>query len=161
MYRAMARLTRAVVPGMIRRGGGGIINVASLLVLSGTLPPDPLPHRATYAAAKSFMLTFTQALAGELKGHRRAGGNGAPRSAHRRSACRVQGRGLADARSRTTLSRIGGPRLSPGAAAAPARDGSALRPTLYICHDRFGSRCAATLRSRSITGSPRVSAYSI
>jgi uncharacterized protein len=66
--RAMARLTRAVVPGMIRRGGGGIINVASLLALSGTLPPDPLPHRATYAAAKSFMLTFTQALAGELKG---------------------------------------------------------------------------------------------
>jgi short-subunit dehydrogenase len=66
--RAMARLTRAVVPGMIRRGGGGIINVASLLALSGTLPPDPLPHRVTYAAAKSFMLAFTQALAGELKG---------------------------------------------------------------------------------------------
>jgi short-subunit dehydrogenase len=65
--RAMARLTRAVVPGMIRRGGGGIINVASLLALSGTLPPNPLPHRATYAAAKSFMLTFTQALAGELR----------------------------------------------------------------------------------------------
>lgn len=53
---------------MIRRGGGGIINVASLLALSGTLPPDPLPHRATYAAAKSFMLTFTQAFAGELRG---------------------------------------------------------------------------------------------
>jgi short-subunit dehydrogenase len=66
--RAVARLTRAVVPGMIRRGAGGIINVASLLALSGTLPPDPLPLRATYAAAKSFMLTFTQALAGELKG---------------------------------------------------------------------------------------------
>jgi hypothetical protein len=65
--RAVARLTRAALPGMIRRRAGGIINVASLLALSGTLPPDPLPHRATYAAAKSFMLTFTQALAGELK----------------------------------------------------------------------------------------------
>jgi short-subunit dehydrogenase len=53
---------------MIRRGAGGIINVASLLALSGTLAPDPLPYRATYAAAKSFMVTFTQALAGEIKG---------------------------------------------------------------------------------------------
>jgi uncharacterized protein len=66
--RAVARLTRAALPGMVRRGAGGIINVASLLALSGTLPPVPLPHRATYAAAKAFMLTFTQALAGELGG---------------------------------------------------------------------------------------------
>jgi short-subunit dehydrogenase len=66
--RAVARLTRAALPGMVRRGAGGIINVASLLALSGTLPPDPLPHRATYAAAKAFMVTFTQAIAGELKG---------------------------------------------------------------------------------------------
>ncbi len=66
--RAVARLTRAALPGMIHRGGGGIINIGSLLALSGTLPPNPLPYRATYAAAKSFMLTFTQALAGELEG---------------------------------------------------------------------------------------------
>ncbi|MFI5014504.1 MAG: SDR family NAD(P)-dependent oxidoreductase [Hyphomicrobiales bacterium] len=66
--RAVARLTRAVLPGMVRRGAGGIINIASLLALSGTLPPEPLPHRATYAAAKAFMVTFTQALAGELSG---------------------------------------------------------------------------------------------
>ena len=66
--RAVARLTRAALPGMIRRGSGAIVNVASLLALSGPLAPDPLPHRATYAGAKAFMLTFAQALAGELKG---------------------------------------------------------------------------------------------
>jgi uncharacterized protein len=65
---AVARLTRAAVPGMIARGSGAIINVASLLAFSGSLPPDPLPHRATYAGVKSFEVTFTQALAGELAG---------------------------------------------------------------------------------------------
>lgn len=66
--RAMTRLARAALPAMVRRGAGGIINMASLLALSGTLPPKPLPHRAVYAGAKSYLLTFTQALAGELVG---------------------------------------------------------------------------------------------
>jgi short-subunit dehydrogenase len=66
--RTVARLTRAALPGMIGRRRGAIINIASLLALSGTLPPSPLPHRATYAGAKAFMLAFTQALAGELAG---------------------------------------------------------------------------------------------
>lgn len=66
--RAVARLSRAALPGMVRRRSGGVINVASLLALSGSLPPNPLPHRAVYAGAKAFMLTFTQALAGELAG---------------------------------------------------------------------------------------------
>jgi hypothetical protein len=66
--RAVTRLTRAALPGMIRHGAGGIINISSVYALSGTLPPDPLPYRATYAAAKAFMLAFTQALAGELSG---------------------------------------------------------------------------------------------
>ena len=65
---AVARLTRAALPGMIERGSGAIVNIASLLALSGPLPPTPLPHRATYAGAKAFLLVFTQALAGELKG---------------------------------------------------------------------------------------------
>ncbi len=64
--RAVTRLTRAALPGMVRRGAGGVINVASLLALSGTLPPNPLPHRAVYAGAKAFLVAFTQALAGEL-----------------------------------------------------------------------------------------------
>ena len=66
--RAVALLTRAALPGMVRRGAGGVINVASLLALSGSLPPNPLPPRAVYAGAKAFMVTFTQALAGELSG---------------------------------------------------------------------------------------------
>lgn len=65
---AVARLARAAVPAMVGRGSGSIINVASLLAFSGSLPPDPLPHRATYAGVKSFEVTFTQALAGELAG---------------------------------------------------------------------------------------------
>jgi short-subunit dehydrogenase len=66
--RAVTRLTRAALPGMLRRGSGTIINVASLLALSGTIPPDPLPYRAVYAGAKAFLVTFSQALAGELRG---------------------------------------------------------------------------------------------
>jgi uncharacterized protein len=63
---AVTRLTRAAVPAMIARGSGAIINMASLLAYSGPVPPQPLPYRATYAAAKAFQVTFTQALAAEL-----------------------------------------------------------------------------------------------
>ena len=65
---AVTRLARAAVPAMPARGSGAIINIASLLAYSGPLPPQPLPHRATYAAAKAFQVTFTQALAAELTG---------------------------------------------------------------------------------------------
>jgi uncharacterized protein len=64
--RTIARLTRAALPGMVRRGTGAIVNVASTLALSGALPPDPLPYRAVYAGAKAFILAFTEALSGEL-----------------------------------------------------------------------------------------------
>jgi uncharacterized protein len=65
---AVAKLARAAVPAMVARGSGAIINMASLLAFSGSLPPQPLPYRATYAAAKAFQVTFTQALAAELAG---------------------------------------------------------------------------------------------
>ena len=65
---AVTRLARAAVPAMIARGSGAIINIASLLAFSGPIPPQPLPHRATYAAAKAFQVTFAQALAAELAG---------------------------------------------------------------------------------------------
>jgi short-subunit dehydrogenase len=65
---APTRLIRAVLPGMVRRKSGGVINIASLLALSGTLPANPVPFRATYAGAKSYLVTFTQALADELAG---------------------------------------------------------------------------------------------
>jgi uncharacterized protein len=65
---AVVRLTHAAAPGMVARGSGAIVNVSSRLALSGTLPPDPLPHRTLYAAVKSFQLAFSQTLANELAG---------------------------------------------------------------------------------------------
>jgi uncharacterized protein len=65
---AITRLARAAIPAMVARGSGAIINMASLLAFSGSMPAPPLPYRATYAAAKAFQVTFTQALAGELAG---------------------------------------------------------------------------------------------
>lgn len=65
---ATVRLTRAALPGMVARGGGGVINVASMLAFSGTAGVGRLPHRAVYAGGKAFMVTFTQTLADELAG---------------------------------------------------------------------------------------------
>jgi len=62
-------LTRAAIPGMIERGAGAIINVASLLAFSGDAAGSFMPHRAVYAATKSFIVTFTQILAQELEPH--------------------------------------------------------------------------------------------
>jgi short-subunit dehydrogenase len=61
-------LSRAVIPGMVRQGRGGIINVASLLAFSGAARAPHLPNRAVYAATKAFLVTFSQILAGELAG---------------------------------------------------------------------------------------------
>jgi short-subunit dehydrogenase len=63
---ATIRLTHAALPGMVERGNGSVINIASMLAYSGLLPAPPLPFRATYAAAKSFVITFSQLLAGEV-----------------------------------------------------------------------------------------------
>jgi short-subunit dehydrogenase len=61
-------LTRAVVGGMVERGAGAVVSVASLLAFSGGWDKDYLPKRAVYAASKAFLVTFTQILAGELRG---------------------------------------------------------------------------------------------
>ena len=61
-------LARAVVPGMVERGEGAVISVASLLAFSGAWDNEYLPKRAVYAASKAFLVTFTQILAGELQG---------------------------------------------------------------------------------------------
>jgi short-subunit dehydrogenase len=65
---APVALARAALPGMLERAGGAIVNVASLLAFAGSLPPDPLPWRATYAGTKAFVVTFTRTLAAEIAG---------------------------------------------------------------------------------------------
>jgi len=59
-------LTQAVLPGMLDRSRGTIINVASLLAFSGAVEIPFLPKRVVYAATKSFLVTFSQALAAEV-----------------------------------------------------------------------------------------------
>jgi short-subunit dehydrogenase len=59
---ALVRLTRAVLPGMVARGKGGILNVAS------TIAFQPAPFQATYGASKAFVLSFSQALWAETRG---------------------------------------------------------------------------------------------
>ena len=59
---ALTALTKLVLPGMIARGGGKILNVAS------TAAFVPLPMNGVYGAAKAYVLSFSQALAEELKG---------------------------------------------------------------------------------------------
>jgi short-subunit dehydrogenase len=59
---ALVRLTHAVLPGMLARGRGGILNVAS------TIAFQPGPYQATYGASKAFVLSLTQALWAETRG---------------------------------------------------------------------------------------------
>jgi uncharacterized protein len=65
---ATTRLTRAVLPNMISRGHGTVINVSSGLAFSASLPAPPLPYRAVYASAKSYVNTFSEILSNELSG---------------------------------------------------------------------------------------------
>jgi short-subunit dehydrogenase len=64
---AVTRLTRAALPGMIARKYGSIINVSSRLAFSGPVTSPSMPRRATYAATKAYINTFTQILNDELK----------------------------------------------------------------------------------------------
>ncbi len=59
---AVARLTRAMLPGMLARGRGGILSVASL----GALIPGP--HQAAYYASKSFVVSLSEAIRSEIAG---------------------------------------------------------------------------------------------
>ncbi len=58
----LTELTRSYLPGMRERGNGRILNVAST---AGFLPG---PFMAVYYAAKAYVLSFSQALAEELRG---------------------------------------------------------------------------------------------
>ncbi|NEM91977.1 SDR family NAD(P)-dependent oxidoreductase [Galbitalea soli] len=59
---ALVDITRAFYPGLLARGRGALINVAS------TAAYQPVPLMAVYGATKAFVLSFTEALWYEAKG---------------------------------------------------------------------------------------------
>ncbi len=60
--RTLTMLTHLVLPGMIARGEGGILNVASTAAFQAG------PGFAVYFAAKAYVLSFTEALHQEVRG---------------------------------------------------------------------------------------------
>lgn len=58
---ALMTLTHRLGTSMEARGHGGIINVCS------TAAFQPMPYQASYAATKAFVLSFTEAIAHELR----------------------------------------------------------------------------------------------
>lgn len=64
---APVRLIRAALPGMVERGTGSVISIASLLAFSAPAANPWMPKRAVYAATKAFLLTFIRVLAAELQ----------------------------------------------------------------------------------------------
>lgn len=59
---AVTELTRLLLPAMVKKGSGAILNVAS------TAAFQPGPLMAVYYATKAYVLSFSEALANELQG---------------------------------------------------------------------------------------------
>jgi short-subunit dehydrogenase len=59
---AVVDLTSLFLTGMVERGRGSVINIAS------TASFQPLPGSAVYAASKAFVLSFSEAVRTELRG---------------------------------------------------------------------------------------------
>ena len=60
--KSMYRTCRAVIPGMRARGGGSIINIASIAAHKG------LPNRFAYGASKAAVVGLTKAIAADFVG---------------------------------------------------------------------------------------------
>jgi len=58
---ALVDLTHQFLPAMTARGRGNIINIASIAAF------QPIPYLSVYAASKSFVLSFSEALWAEVK----------------------------------------------------------------------------------------------
>ena len=61
--RALVALSHGVLPAMIARGSGGILNVASIAAF------QPGPWMSVYYATKAFVLSFSEGLHEEVKAH--------------------------------------------------------------------------------------------
>lgn len=59
---AVVDLCSRFVPEMVRRGRGAVLNVSSVGAF------QPIPGQAAYAGAKAFILSYTRALAAEVRG---------------------------------------------------------------------------------------------
>jgi short-subunit dehydrogenase len=59
---ALTQLTRLLLPGMIARGRGRVLNVSSTAAFQAG------PGQAVYYATKSYVLLLSEALAGEVEG---------------------------------------------------------------------------------------------
>ena len=59
---AVVDLCTQVLPGMVNRGQGAVLNVAS------TAAFQPLPGQAAYGGSKAFVLSYSEAMRGELRG---------------------------------------------------------------------------------------------
>jgi short-subunit dehydrogenase len=59
---AVMELTHAALPGMIERGAGAVLNIASIAAF------QPLPGMAVYSASKAFVQTFSEAVHEGLHG---------------------------------------------------------------------------------------------
>lgn len=60
--RALTELTHGLLPGMIERGQGRILNVASVAAFQG------VPGMGLYSASKAFVLALTESLSEDLRG---------------------------------------------------------------------------------------------
>lgn len=58
----LTAMLNAFLPGMVERGTGRVLNVASIAAF------QPIPSLATYAATKAYVLSLTESLSEELKG---------------------------------------------------------------------------------------------
>ena len=59
--KALVGLTHLFLPEMLKKGDGGVINVAS------TAAFQPIPYLSTYSATKAFVLGFSESLWGEYR----------------------------------------------------------------------------------------------
>ncbi|MFA1549581.1 SDR family NAD(P)-dependent oxidoreductase [Actinomadura chokoriensis] len=59
---ALVRLTHAALPGMVERGRGGVLNVASMAGFT------PSPGSASYGATKAYVASFSESLHSEVAG---------------------------------------------------------------------------------------------